>query len=85
MALSARDRAILDFEQGWWLVPSSKAAAIRELLGVSPAHYYRALRRLLDEPEAVTYAPLVVHRLRRARRRRREARVLGTTTTGHGR
>jgi hypothetical protein len=44
------------------------------------------LRRLVDDPDAAAYDPLVVRRLRRARRLRRQARVLGrSTTSGHGR
>ncbi|HET6949571.1 MAG TPA: DUF3263 domain-containing protein [Acidimicrobiales bacterium] len=85
MALSDRDRAILDFERGWWLVPSAKGPAVRERLGLSPTAYYRALQRLLDDPDAVAHDPLVVHRLRRARRLRRQARVLGRTITGNER
>jgi Protein of unknown function (DUF3263) len=86
MALSDRDRAVLDFERGWRLVPSAKGSAIRERLGLSPTRYYQVLRRLADDPDAAAYDPLVVHRLRRARRLRRRARVLGrSTTSGHGR
>ena len=33
MGLSARDRAILDFERGWWSRPGPKEAAIRTELG----------------------------------------------------
>jgi hypothetical protein len=86
MALSDRDRAVLDFERGWWLVPSAKGSAIRERLGLSPTRYYQVLRRLVDDHDAAAYDPLVVRRLRRARRLRRQARVLGrSTTSGHGR
>jgi hypothetical protein len=85
VALTDRDRAILDFERGWWLLPSSKRAAIRAHLAVSPTRYYQLLNVLLDDPAAAAYDPLVVHRLRRARRRRRQARVEGRSTVGHGR
>jgi hypothetical protein len=85
VALTDRDRAILDFERGWWLLPSSKRAAIRERLDISPTRYYELLNVVLDDPAAAAYDPLVVHRLRRARLRRRQARVEGRTTFGHGR
>ncbi|HEY7069576.1 MAG TPA: DUF3263 domain-containing protein [Acidimicrobiales bacterium] len=85
MALSDRDRAILDFERGWWLVPSTKGSAIRDRLHLSPTRYYQLLNQLLDDPEAGDYDPLVVHRLRRARQERRRARVEGGPTFGHGR
>ena len=85
MALTDRDRAILDFERGWWLLPASKATAIRAHLAVSPTRYYQLLNVLVDDPDAAAYDPLVVRRLRRARQRRRQARVEGRTTTGNGR
>ena len=49
MGLSRRDRAILDFERGWWSRPGPKEAAIRTELGVSATRYYEILRRF-DEP-----------------------------------
>jgi hypothetical protein len=85
VALTDRDRAILDFERGWWLLPSSKGAAIRERFDLSPGRYYQLLNVLLDDPSAAAYDPLVIHRLRRARLRRRRARAEGRTTVGHGR
>ena len=85
VALTDRDRAILDFERGWWLLPMAKGAAIRAHLSVSPTRYYQLLNVLVDDPAAADYDPLVVHRLRRARLRRRQARVDGRTTTGNGR
>ena len=84
MALSDRDRAILDFERGWWLLPSSKGAAIRAHLGISPTRYYALLNVLIDDPAAAAHDPLVVRRLRRARAGRRRARVEGRRL-GHGR
>ena len=74
MALTDDDRVILDFEQGWWLMPGSKEDAIRSQLDMSPSSYYRALAELLDDPEALAYDPLLVRRLRRTREQRRRAR-----------
>jgi len=77
MALSERDRAILDFERIWWNEPGPKELAIRSRFDLSPARYYQVLGELLESPEAVSYDPLVVRRLRRLRDRRRRARYEG--------
>ncbi len=63
--LTDRERAILDFEAGWWQQRGTKEDAITEQFGVSPVRYYQQLRRLLDRPEALAYSPTVVNRLRR--------------------
>lgn len=70
--VSIRDREVLDFESSWWLYPGPKDRAIREYLGMSATRYYQRLRRLIDETEALDYAPLAVRRLRRMRRQRLE-------------
>src|SRR5882672_1676234 len=74
MVLSARERAILDFERDWWSRPGPKEAAIRTELGVSATRYYEILRHLVDVPEAYEYDPLTVKRVRRERDRRRPRR-----------
>lgn len=71
---------VLDFEANWRRVSSRKEAAIRERFDLSPARYYQLLNRLIDQPEAVEYDPMLVQRLRRlreTRRRTRFARRLG--------
>ena len=77
MELSARDRAILDFERGWWRLPGSKERAIRDHLGMSSTRYYERLGALLDEPAAAAYDPLTVKRARRMRDVRRRTRIEG--------
>ena len=77
MALSPRDQAILDFERSWWTESGPKEGAIRQRFELSPTRYYQVLNDLLDEPEALSYDPLVVRRLRRLRDRRRRARYEG--------
>ncbi len=77
MALSDRDRAILDFERSWWIEPGPKELAIRERFELSPTRYYQVLNELLDSSDALAYDPLVVRRLRRMRDRRRRARYEG--------
>jgi hypothetical protein len=74
MALSDRDRAILDFERSWWLEAGPKEAAIHERFNLSATRYYRLLGELLETSDALEYDPLVVRRLRRVRERRRQAR-----------
>ncbi|MBG7606012.1 MAG: DUF3263 domain-containing protein [Actinobacteria bacterium] len=78
--VSERDREVLDFEGSWWLFPGPKDRAIREYLEMSATRYYQAVRRLIDDEEAIVYAPMTVLRLRRMRDERLEqiARRTGT-------
>jgi hypothetical protein len=84
MPLSARERAILDFERAWWSLPGPKDRAIREHLDLSPTRYYQVLAGLVDSGEALDYDPLVVRRLRRLREHRRRARWEGRPAGGGG-
>jgi hypothetical protein len=79
MALSDRDRAILDFERSWWMEPGSKRAAIELRFQMSSGRYYQLLGQLVTSREAAAYDPLVVLRLRRRRDRRRRARYEGSS------
>ena len=74
MELTERDRAILDFERGWWTETGPKEVLIAERFELSPTRYYQILNELLDSDTAVDYDPLVVRRLRRLRDRRRRER-----------
>lgn len=77
MALTERDKAIIDFERAWWTEAGPKDTAIRERFELSGTRYYQLLAELLDDPEALEYDPLLIRRLRRTRDRRRRARVVG--------
>ena len=77
MALTERDRAILDFERSWWTSTGPKDTAIRERFELSGTRYYQLIAELIDDPEALEYDPLLIRRLRRVRDRRRRARVQG--------
>lgn len=77
MALTDRDRAILDFERSWWTESGPKDTAIKERFELSGTRYYQLLGELLDDDDALEYDPLLVRRLRRIRDRRRRARVEG--------
>nr|WP_246451353.1 DUF3263 domain-containing protein [Allostreptomyces psammosilenae] len=72
--LGAVERAVLEFERGWWRRPGAKDQAIRERLELSPTRYYQLLNGLLDRPEALREYPVVVGRLRRLREERRRRR-----------
>ena len=82
MDLSARDRAVLEFEQTWWTRSGSKEATIRSELGLSGTRYYELLRRLVDDPAAYAADPLTIKRLRRQRDRRRRERIEGHADPG---
>ena len=75
VALTDRDRKILDLERAWWTEAEPKDAQIRERFELSTTRYHQLLVELLDDEEALSYDPLVVRRLRRQRDRRRRARL----------
>ncbi len=78
--LSARDRAVLDFERQWWRYVGAKEQSVREQFDMSSTRYYQLLNALIDRPEALAYDPMLVKRLRRlraTRARARSARRLG--------
>lgn len=74
MALTQRDREIIQFERTWWADGSSKESLIRDNFELSTTRYYEILGELITSDEAYEYDPLVVRRLRRHRDRRRRAR-----------
>ncbi len=73
--LSERDRAILDFERGWWRHAGAKEAAIRSQFSLSAARYYQLLNAVVDLPGALRHDPMLVKRLLRARDARTAARA----------
>jgi hypothetical protein len=77
MELTERERAILDFEREWWMLPGPKDAAIRDRFAMSPSSYYRTLSALIEHGGARQYDPLTVKRLRRQRDERRRVRIEG--------
>jgi hypothetical protein len=48
----------------------TKDDAIRTALVESPAEYHHRLGRILDDPDAAEFAPMLVRRVRRQRARR---------------
>jgi hypothetical protein len=77
MELTVRERAILDFEREWWMLPGPKEAAIRDRFDMAPSSYYRAVNALVEHPDALRYDPLTVKRLRKQRDDRRRVRIEG--------
>ncbi|MCH7668203.1 MAG: DUF3263 domain-containing protein [Acidobacteria bacterium] len=69
--LSDCERRVLDFEGCWWQATGPKQRAIRVGLDMSMVRYSQILRNVIDDPEALVYAPLVTRRLRRRRDRTR--------------
>ncbi len=74
-ALDPRSRQVLDFEREAWKLTVTKERAIRERFGFSPSRYHQILHRIIDRPEALSYDPMLVRRLRRVREVRRRSRT----------
>jgi hypothetical protein len=74
VALTERDRAILDFERSWWVHTGAKAEAVRDRFELSSTRYYEILTEILNDPESLNHDPLLVRRLKRDRDRRRRER-----------
>jgi hypothetical protein len=84
-ALGERERRVLAFERQWWRHAGAKEEAIRREFGVGPTAYYQLLSRLIDDPAAMAYDPMLVRRLQRqraSRRRRRSGRRLSQQPSG---
>ncbi len=77
MELTPHDRAVLDFERAWWQLPARKNDEIRARFATAASTYYRALHTLIERPEALSYDPLTVRRLRRRREQARRGRIEG--------
>lgn len=67
MKLTNEEQAVLDFEAQQWTYPGAKEQAIRETFDWSATRYFQVLNALLDRPESLAYAPLLVKRLQRLR------------------
>ena len=78
VALTERDRTILDFEARWGRHGAAKEEAVRTELSLTPARYYQLLSRLVDDADALAHAPMLVHRLRRMRVAREQSASLAS-------
>ncbi len=82
--LSEFEADLLDFEATAWKAPEGKDAAILQRFDLSVPRYYQEINALIDRPEALAHAPLLVKRLRRLRdqrQRNRSARHLPVSST----
>lgn len=61
--LSEQDRQILDFAKRTYGSVGAKERDIRQELQISSATYHVRLRRLMQNPAALAYAPAVISRL----------------------
>jgi hypothetical protein len=77
--LTARERAVLEFEQSWWLSRVPKDQAVREQFQLTEAEYAVLLDDLIDTEVAMSAEPLLVRRLRRLRERRRTVQTARRT------
>ena len=72
--LGERERDVLAFERHWWRHAGAKEEAIRREYAVGPTAYYQLLSRLIDDPAAIAYDPMLVKRLQRQRASRHRQR-----------
>lgn len=72
-SLTERQQAILDFERERYQYQGAKEEVIRSRFG-NVTHYYMELNQLLDEREAIEYAPVLTARLRARRTTRLRVR-----------
>ena len=79
MALSEREKAVIDFERTWWMLDGTREDLISAHFACSPEAFGLELSALVDSPDALAHDPLVVRRLRRHRDRRRRAHLEGAT------
>jgi hypothetical protein len=75
MALTERERAMLEYERSWWALDASRDEAIPARFELSVERYTQLLYELIDRPEALEADPMVVRRLQRARERRHRERA----------
>ena len=73
--LGERERSVLAFERQWWRHAGAKEEAIRREFAVGPTAYYQLLSRLIDDPAAIAYDPMLVKRLQRQRASRKRQRT----------
>lgn len=74
--LTVRQMMVLDIAEtrfaSW--APGRKDQYIHDLVGYRSTRYYQVLNHLLDNPDALAYAPATVRRLWRLREERQRAR-----------
>lgn len=78
--LTVKDKMTLDFEAAHAVSNAAtngrKEVLIRKHFDEHATAYYQRLNRLLDNPDALAYSPMLVRRLTRLRDARRRQRTL---------
>lgn len=78
--MTVRERMALDVEARQWRFLGAKEAHVREMLGWTLTRHALEVNRLIDDPEAAAFYPVLVARLRRIRESRRAVRRRAFTT-----
>ncbi|AWN05061.1 helix-turn-helix DNA binding protein [Gordonia phage Easley] len=68
------DRAMLDFAALRWRHSGNQADAIRTESDMSVTRFWQRVNTMLEDPDALAYAPQLVNRLRRIRSTRAQRR-----------
>lgn len=74
--LTDLDRQMLDFAAQQWRYLGAQEQAIREQFDCSATRYWQRVNTLIEEPEALAYAPMTVNRLRRLKDRQQVIRAV---------
>lgn len=75
--LTVRDHMVLRLAGARYRYPGARESDMHELVGMSPALFWRHVGHLIDRPEALAADPVLVHRLRRLRDQRQRQRSTG--------
>ena len=75
MSLSVRDSMSIRLAAATYRYPARRESDVLELLGMTPATFWRHVNVLIDRPEALAAFPQEVRRLQRLRDARRRARA----------
>jgi hypothetical protein len=59
------EMAILDFERQWWCHAGAKDQEVAQRWGMTASEYDSRLIAIAVRPEAMTYDPITVRRIRR--------------------
>lgn len=74
-SLSDRDLTVLEFARNRWRLQGPRETAVRETFGMSLPRYSQVLARVLEDPGAVAYDPILVRQLRAMNERRTTNRL----------
>lgn len=75
--LTVRHKMAIDLAGQRFASEGRRQQVARETLGYGATRYWQVVNALLDDPDALAYAPMTVRRLTRLRDKRRRARSHG--------